>query len=189
MKFLIAGLGNIGEEYIETRHNAGFKIVEALAESAGASFILERLAQHAHFRYKGKSIHLIKPVTYMNLSGKAVKYWMDKLEISKENLLVVVDDLALPFGEIRIRSKGSDGNHNGLKSVQESLQNAGYPRLRFGIDGNFMKGRQVNYVLGEWTAEEKKLLPEKVQQAADAVRSFVVSGPDRTMNQYNKIKK
>ena len=139
MKFLIAGLGNIGDEYADTRHNIGFKIVEALAQEAGASFILERYALHAAFRLKGKTIHLIKPTTYMNLSGKAVKYWMDKLEIKPPQLLVVVDDLAIPFGHLRIRNKGSDGGHNGLTSVQEMLASNAYPRMRFGIEGNFSK--------------------------------------------------
>jgi PTH1 family peptidyl-tRNA hydrolase len=189
LKFLIAGLGNIGDEYINTRHNIGFKIVEALAEEAGASFISERLAFHTSFRLKGKTIHLIKPTTFMNLSGKAVKYWLDKLEIPKENLLVIVDDLALPFGTVRIRARGSDGNHNGLTSVEELLQTREYPRLRFGVEGNFPKGRQVNYVLGEWSAEETKLLPEKIKIACDAVKSFATIGLERTMNTYNKIGK
>lgn len=187
MKFLIAGLGNIGDEYTETRHNIGFKITEALAEDAGASFVLERLAMHTSFRMKGKVLHLIKPTTYMNLSGKAVKYWMEQLGISRENLVVIVDDLALPFGEIRIRTKGSDGNHNGLKSVQELLPGTDYTRMRFGIDGNFARGRQVNYVLGQWTEEEKKMLPEKIRLAADAIKSFVTVGAERTMNLYNKV--
>lgn len=188
MKFLIAGLGNIGDEYTETRHNIGFKIVEALAEEAGASFILERYAMYATFRYKGKSIHLVKPTTYMNLSGKAVKYWMEKLEIKKEQLMVIVDDLAIPFGDLRIRSKGSDGNHNGLTSVQELLQTTEYPRMRFGIAGNFPKGKQVNYVLGKWTEEEKKLLPEKIQTSCHAVKSFATIGLERTMNIFNSLK-
>lgn len=187
MKFLIAGLGNIGDEYTETRHNAGFKIVEALAEEAGASFTLDRHALHASFRYKGKFIHLIKPTTYMNLSGKAVKYWMEKAGVSKENLLVIVDDIAIPFGDIRIRSKGSDGNHNGLTSVEEMLHTNEYPRMRFGISGNFSKGQQVKYVLGKWNEEERKLLPEKIRTATDAVKSFATIGLARTMNLYNKI--
>lgn len=186
MKFLIAGLGNIGDEYTETRHNIGFRIVEALAAEAGASFISDRHAHHASFRLKGKSIHLIKPATYMNLSGKAVKYWMDKLELGKDQILVIVDDIAIPFGDLRIRSKGSDGNHNGLTSIQETLQSNEYPRLRFGIDGNFPKGKQVHYVLGKWTAEEQKLLPEKIQVACDAVKSFATIGLERTMNIFNK---
>lgn len=189
MKYLVAGLGNIGEEYTETRHNVGFKIVEALAEDAGASFILDRLSHHATFRLKGKSIHLIKPTTYMNLSGKAVKYWLDKLEIPKENLLVVIDDIALPFGEVRIRAKGSDGNHNGLTSVEEVLQTNQYPRLRFGIGGNFSKGHQVNYVLGIWNEEERKLLKSKIELAKEAIKGFALIGLERTMNTYNKTSK
>lgn len=186
MKFLIAGLGNIGDEYIDTRHNIGFKILEALAEAAGASFISERYAMHASFRLKGRTIHLVKPTTYMNLSGKAVRYWMEKLEIEKQQLLIVVDDLAIPFGELRIRSKGSDGNHNGLTSIQQLLQSSEYPRMRFGIEGNFPKGQQVNYVLGKWSMEEQKLLPEKILTATDAVKSFATIGLERTMNIFNK---
>jgi PTH1 family peptidyl-tRNA hydrolase len=178
-------LGNIGDEYTNTRHNIGFKIVEALAEEAGASFVLERHAHHCSYRWKGKTIHLIKPTTYMNVSGKAVKYWLDELKIPKENLLVIVDDLAIPFGALRIRSKGSDGNHNGLTSVQESLGSQEYPRMRFGIEGNFPKGKQVNYVLGEWTNEEKKMLPEKIKNASEAVKSFAAIGLERTMNVFN----
>lgn len=187
MKYLIAGLGNPGDEYAETRHNIGFKIVEALADDAGASFISGRLAHHCTIRLKGRSLHLIKPTTYMNLSGKAVKYWLDKLEIPKENLLVILDDIALPFGMLRIRPRGSDGGHNGLTSIQEILGTAEYPRMRFGVEGNFPKGAQVNYVLGNWNAEEKKLLPEKIKIACDAVKSFVTIGIERTMNVYNKI--
>ena len=188
-KFLIAGLGNIGDEYKETRHNIGFKIVEALAEEAGASFSLQRLVFSTQIKYKGKILHLIKPTTYMNESGKAVKYWLEKLEIDKENLLVVLDDIALPFGTIRIRGKGSDGSHNGLTSVQESLQTTVYPRLRFGVGGNFRRGSQINYVLGEWNKEEKKLLPEKIKFTIDAVKSFATIGLERTMNLHNEKKK
>ena len=185
MKYLIAGLGNIGDEYKETRHNIGFKIVEALADEAGASFISERLAFHCSFRLKGKSIHLIKPSTFMNLSGKAVKYWLDKLEIAKENLMVMVDDIAIPFGHLRIRTKGSDGGHNGLTSVQESLGTAEYARMRFGVEGNFPRGKQINYVLGNWNEEERKLLPEKIKIACEAAKSFATIGLERTMNLYN----
>ena len=184
-KFLIAGLGNIGDEYTETRHNIGFKIAEALAEDAGASFVTERLASYCAVKWKGKTLHLIKPSTYMNLSGKAVKYWMDKLEIPRKNLLVLVDDIAIPFAHIRIRAKGSDGGHNGLTSIHESLQSSDYARLRFGVDGNFTRGKQVQYVLGTWTADEQKLLPEKIKFAADAVKSFATMGLERTMNLYN----
>lgn len=186
MKFLIAGLGNIGDEYANTRHNIGFKIVEALADEAGASFVSDRLAFHTSFRLKGKSIHLIKPATYMNLSGKAVKYWLDKLEIPKEQLLVIVDDIAIPFGNLRIRARGSDGGHNGLTSIQELLGTTEYPRIRFGVEGNFPKGHQVKYVLGEWNPEEKKQLPDKISTACEAVKSFALIGLERTMNIYNK---
>jgi PTH1 family peptidyl-tRNA hydrolase len=186
VKFLIAGLGNIGEEYSETRHNIGFKIAEALAKEAGASFSLDRHAYHTSFRLKGKMLHIIKPATYMNLSGKAVKYWSEKLAIEKNQLLVIVDDIAIPFGELRIRSKGSDGNHNGLTSMQEIFQTNEYPRMRFGIGGNFQKGQQVNYVLGRWTEQEQKLLPENINTACEAVRSFVLIGLHPTMNLFNK---
>jgi PTH1 family peptidyl-tRNA hydrolase len=189
VKFLIAGLGNIGEEYAETRHNVGFKIAEALAEEAGASFNLDRHAYHASFRLKGKILHIIKPTTYMNLSGKAVKYWMEKLDLENKQLLIVVDDLALPFGELRIRSKGSDGNHNGLTSMHETFNTDEYTRMRFGIGGNFQKGQQVNYVLGRWSEEEQKLLPQKISIACEAARSFVLIGFERTMNLYNKTAK
>jgi PTH1 family peptidyl-tRNA hydrolase len=185
VKFLIAGLGNIGDEYTNTRHNIGFKIVEALAEEAGASFVLERLAHHCEYKWKGKAIHLIKPTTYMNLSGKAVLYWMNELKIPKENILVVLDDIAIPFGSLRIKSKGSDGGHNGLKDIQTALATQEYPRLRFGVDGNFPKGRQVEYVLGQWTAEEQKLLPDKIKNAGEAVKSFASIGLERTMNVFN----
>ncbi|MCY7409194.1 MAG: aminoacyl-tRNA hydrolase [Chitinophagales bacterium] len=185
MKFLIVGLGNIGDEYTETRHNIGFKITEALAQEAGASFVTDRLAFHCNYKWKGKSIHLIKPTTYMNLSGKAVRYWMNELQIPLENILILVDDIALPFGAIRIRQKGSDGNHNGLTSIQESLATTEYPRLRFGVEGNFPKGRQVHYVLGKWTEEENKLLPEKIKIACSAVKSFTAVGLARTMNDFN----
>ena len=179
----------MGDEYTETRHNIGFKIVEALAEEAGASFISDRLAFHANFRYKGKFIHVIKPTTYMNLSGKAVKYWIDKLGIEKESLLVIVDDIAIPFGTLRIRSKGSDGNHNGLTSVQEVLQTTEYPRLRFGIGGNYPKGQQINYVLGKWNAEERKALPGEIEKACEVVKSFTTIGLERTMNNFNTLSK
>ncbi len=185
MKFLIAGLGNIGDEYANTRHNIGFKIVEALAEEASASFVLDRLALHATYRWKGKTIHLIKPTTYMNLSGKAVKYWLDELKIPKENLLVIIDDISIPFGALRIRAKGSDGNHNGLTSIQELLGTQQYPRLRFGVGDNFNKGKQINYVLGQWTEEEQKLISEKIKGACDTIKSFVTIGLERTMNTFN----
>lgn len=185
MKFLIAGLGNVGNEYTETRHNIGFKIAEALAEEAGASFVSGRLADVCDFKLKGKHIFLIKPTTFMNLSGKAVKYWMDAEKIQKENVLVIVDDLALPFGSIRLRHRGSDGGHNGLTSVHESLGTDEYSRLRFGIGNTFSKGKQVNYVLGKWNEEEMKTLPQHIKQCAEACKSFALQGIQKTMNQFN----
>jgi peptidyl-tRNA hydrolase, PTH1 family len=183
--FLIAGLGNIGDEYIQTRHNIGFEIVEALAAEAGASFVLNRHAYSAEIKFRGKKLFLIKPSTYMNLSGKAIRYWMQELNVPNENLLVILDDIALPFGKLRIRSKGSDGGHNGLKNIQELIGTTVYPRMRFGIENNFSKGKQVDYVLGKWSAEEKKLLPERIENACHAIKSFATIGLERTMNVFN----
>jgi len=184
LKYLIAGLGNIGDDYTHTRHNIGFDIVEAFVPDA-SSFRLERLAHHASVKFKGRTLHLIKPTTYMNLSGKALKYWMDFEKIPLENMLVIADDIALPFGKLRIRKDGSDGGHNGLKSIIETLGTASFPRLRFGVGGDFPKGYQVDYVLGRWSDAEQKALPEKMKMAVEAVRSFVTIGTERTMNQYN----
>ena len=184
-KFLIAGLGNIGDDYAGTRHNAGFEIADALALDAGVLFRNDRLASVAEFKYKGKQIILIKPTTYMNLSGKAVNYWLQAEKIKSENLLVLVDELAFPFGQIRIHPKGSDGGHNGLKDLQATLNTQNYTRLRFGIANAFGKGKQVDYVLGKWDAEEKKLLPERIKMATEAVKSFVFAGLQQTMNFYN----
>lgn len=184
-KFLIVGLGNIGDEYAETRHNIGFKIVDHLALEAGVKFSSDRLADVAQIKHKGKQLVLIKPSTYMNLSGKAVNYWMQNEKISIENTMVLVDELALPFGKIRIGPKGSDGGHNGLKSIQEVLGNSNYPRLRFGISNEFNKGSQVNYVLGKWNEEELKTLSDRIKVAADAVKAFSFIGLQRCMNEYN----
>ena len=170
MKYLIVGLGNIGAEYAETRHNIGFKVADALAAEAGAVFATGRYGSVAEFRHKGRTFVLLKPSTYMNLSGKAVSYWLKAEKIPQENLLVVVDDIALPFGAIRIRAKGSDGGHNGL---------------RFGIGGDFPKGFQVDYVLGEWTPDERAALPGRIGTAAEAVLSFGTAGLERTMNGFN----
>lgn len=186
MSFLIVGLGNIGDEYENTRHNIGFKIADELAKLNNAPFKLERLAFFAEYRTRGKNIYLIKPTTYMNLSGKALRYWMTELKIQPQNVLVVLDDLAIPFGSIRIRTKGSDGGHNGLKDIDATLGNGNYPRLRFGIGSEFAKGKQVGYVLGKWTVEEIKLLDEKVKLACDAVNSFMFEGIDRAMTKFNK---
>lgn len=184
-KFLIVGLGNIGEEYAETRHNIGFKIVDRLAMDSGAKFRSDRYADVTEIKHKGKQLILIKPTTYMNLSGKAVNYWLQAEKIDSENMLVLVDELALPFGKIRIGPKGSDGGHNGLKSIQDSLQSSVYPRLRFGIHNNFNKGSQVNYVLGRWNEEELKTLEERIKIAADAAKAFAFIGLSRCMNEFN----
>jgi len=184
-KFLIVGLGNIGEEYAETRHNIGFKIVDALAKEAAIKFSPNRYADVAELKHKGKNLILIKPTTYMNLSGKAVNYWLQSEKIDLENMMVLVDELALPFGKIRIGPKGSDGGHNGLKSIQETLNTANYPRMRFGISNEFNKGAQVNYVLGKWNEEELKTLGDRVKVAGDAVKAFAFIGLQRCMNEYN----
>ena len=186
MKFLIAGLGNIGGEYENTRHNVGFKIVEAIAAEREVSFKNDRYAHVAECKWKGKTMILIKPTTYMNLSGNAVRYWLQQEKIPLENLLVVVDELALPFGTIRIKGSGSDGGHNGLKNINEILGTQNYARLRFGIGNEFLKGKQVDYVLGEWGDEEKKTLQERINVSADAVRSFCAAGLANTMNTYNR---
>lgn len=186
MSFLIAGLGNIGHEYDETRHNIGFKVADELARANNALFKLERQAFVADYRARGKNVYIIKPTTYMNLSGKALRYWMTELKIKPENTLVVLDDLALPFGTMRIRPKGSDGGHNGLKDIDATLGNNNYPRLRFGIGAEFAKGKQVNYVLGKWSVEEMKQLDEKVKLCCDAINSFMFEGIERAMNKYNK---
>jgi PTH1 family peptidyl-tRNA hydrolase len=184
-KFLIVGLGNIGDEYKDTRHNIGFTIVEQIAKEAEVKFTSERLADVARVKHKGKQLILIKPTTFMNLSGKAVNYWLQQEKITKENMMVLVDELALPFGKIRIGPKGSDGGHNGLKDIQEVLGTTEYPRLRFGISNEFNKGGQIDYVLGKWGEEELKTLSEKVKWAADAVKAFAFIGLQRCMNQYN----
>ncbi len=186
MSFLIAGLGNIGEEYENTRHNIGFKILDNLANTQGVPFKLERLAFFGEYRSRGKNIYLIKPTTYMNLSGKAVRYWMTEFKIQPQNLLVVLDDIAIPFGTVRIRPKGSPGGHNGLKDIDATFGNSDYPRLRFGVGSEFQKGRQVDYVLGKWNGEEGKQLDEKIKVACDAINSFMFEGLERAMNKFNK---
>jgi len=184
-KFLIVGLGNIGNEYAETRHNIGFKILDNLAKKENFTFETARLGDVAIFKVKGRSILLLKPSTYMNLSGKAFKYWMDKEKIALENILVITDDLNLSFGTLRLKTKGSAGGHNGLKDIQNVLQSTIYNRLRFGVGSEFAKGRQVDYVLGEWTEEEKDSLKERLEKSNEIVRSFVLSGVKNTMNQFN----
>jgi len=184
-KFLIVGLGNIGAEYVNTRHNIGFKIVDYVANSVNVSFETAKLGAIAEYSIKGRKLTLLKPNTYMNLSGKAVKYWMDKENIAKENVLVITDDLNLSFGTIRIKAKGSDGGHNGLKNIQLILNTSEYPRFRFGISDEFKKGQQVDYVLGEWNDDEKQKLPERYEVAKEIVESFALTGLNETMNKYN----
>lgn len=184
-KFLIVCLGNIGEEYAETRHNIGFKVGDRLVADACAKFSSGRYADVAEIKHKGKILVVIKPTTYMNLSGKAMNYWLQAEKIAIDHSLVIVDELALPFGKIRIGPKGSDGGHNGLKNIQEVLQTKEYPRLRFGIHNQFDKGRQVDYVLGTWNEEERKTLEDRIKLAADAVRAFAFIGLERCMNEYN----
>ncbi|HEY9124142.1 MAG TPA: aminoacyl-tRNA hydrolase [Bacteroidales bacterium] len=186
MKYLVAGLGNIGSEYAHTRHNIGFDVLDALAGASNIYFEDGRYAFNTRFSIKGRTIVLIKPTTYMNLSGKAVSYWLQKENIPVENLLVVVDDLALPVGAIRIRPKGGDGGHNGLKNIQEMLGHANYARLRFGIGSEFAKGRQVDFVLGKWAEEEKALIKPAIETSCEVIKSFVLAGLERTMTSFNK---
>jgi len=184
-KFLIVGLGNIGVKYNNTRHNIGFQILDALAKEQEASFETNKLGEVVRFRVKGRTFILLKPSTYMNLSGKAVKYWMTIEKIQLENVLIVTDDIHLDFGSIRIKSKGSAGGHNGLKDIQEKLQTQQYSRFRFGVGGNYPRGGQIDFVLGAWTKEEESLLIEKIPLAIEAIVSFGTTGIDNTMNSYN----
>jgi len=186
-KFLIAGLGNIGSDYSGTRHNIGFDIAEALALKHGAQFQPGRLADHAEVKWKGRVLTIIKPTTYVNLSGRAVKYWMDKEKIPPEQILVIIDEIALPLSRIRLLGSGSDGGHNGLRSVQEALQTTMYPRLRFGIGNNFPKGMQVDFVLGRWWLEELPVVKLKILKCVEVIESFVTIGLERTMNEANKL--
>jgi PTH1 family peptidyl-tRNA hydrolase len=184
-KFLIVGLGNIGAEYVNTRHNIGFKIVDFLAKKEGINFETVKLGALAEYKYKGRTFLLLKPNTYMNLSGKAVKYWMDKENIPQENILVITDDLNLSFGTIRIRKKGSDGGHNGLKNINLVLNSQEYARFRFGISDEFKKGKQIDYVLGEWDDAEKTALPERLEVASEIIKSFGTAGLENTMTTFN----
>ncbi len=186
MKYLIVGLGNIGYEYTETRHNIGFKILDYYASEHNLTFEPKRYGDIALHRLKGRHLILLKPSTYMNLSGKAVRYWLEKEKIPVENMLVLVDDINLDLGVIRIRAKGSDGGHNGLKSICEVLGHCNYARLRFGIGNNFPRGHQADYVLGEWTEEEKQVIKERIPVAYEAIKSFVLMGLSRTMTNFNK---
>lgn len=185
MKYLIVGLGNIGEEYDNTRHNIGFKILDEIAHSSSIFFSSDKHAYKTELKHKGRTLVLIKPTTYMNLSGKAVNYWMQAEKIPHDRVLVITDDLSLPFGKIRIRKKGSDGGHNGLKNINQVLGRQDYPRMRFGIGAEFQKGTQVNYVLGKWNEEENGTLAERIKLCKEAVFSFASIGIDRTMNGYN----
>jgi PTH1 family peptidyl-tRNA hydrolase len=184
-KFLIVGLGNIGEKYAETRHNIGFKILDYLVKSEDTVFETLKLGDVATLKIKGRTLILIKPSTYMNLSGKALKYWLEKEKIPLENLLVITDDLNLPFGSLRLKIKGSDGGHNGLKDIQDKLQTTKYNRFRFGISDTFSKGHQVDYVLSEWSEEENFKLEERLKISAELIKSFALAGVNNTMNQFN----
>lgn len=186
MKYLIIGLGNIGPEYALTRHNVGFMVLDRLLASFEKSFVLGRHAYVAEIKYKGKQITLIKPTTYMNLSGKAVNHWIKDLKIEQSNILVITDDLALPFGKIRLKPKGSSGGHNGLKNIEEILGNSEYARLRFGVGDNFPKGRQVEYVLKEFSEDEKIQIPDILDKVGDACLSFCTNGIQNTMNNFNQ---
>jgi len=186
MKFLLVGLGNIGTEYEHTRHNIGFDVLDELANQFDVSFSADKLASTAEIKFAGKIITLIKPTTYMNLSGKALTYWMQQKAIPLSNVMVIVDDLSLPLGKLRIRGKGSAAGHNGLRSIEESLGNANYTRLRFGIGNNFLAGRQIDFVLGKWKNEEQTEVAIATKEAADALLYFVKHGLNNAMTQYNK---
>lgn len=187
-RYLIAGLGNIGEEYKHTRHNIGFDIVDALANKFETKFSTDRLAEIAEVKYKGRSVCIIKPTTYMNLSGKAILYWKTALKVDLQNILVIVDEMAFPLGKFKIHPKGSNGGHNGLRNIEECLKTTEYPRLRFGIGNHFPKGKQVEYVLGKWKEEEWKIVQEKIPICVDAVLCFVFEGIQNAMNKYNSLK-
>ncbi len=185
MKYLIVGLGNKGEEYAETRHNIGFKVAEKLAADIEAPFKSANFGLLAEGKFKGRKVLILKPDTYMNLSGNAVKFWLQKENIPLENLMIITDDLALPFGTLRMKMKGSDAGHNGLKSIQEQLGTQNYPRLRFGISDDFSEGKQVDYVLGKWSPEENDKLPERIGKFSKACQSFVFAGIQNTMTAFN----
>jgi len=189
MKYLVVGLGNIGAEYEDTRHNIGFKVVEHMAAQKEVAFKSDSKAAMATIKHKGRTLVLIKPTTYMNLSGQAVRYWMQKEKIPKERVIVVLDDLNLTFGTLRLKGKGSDGGHNGLKNIDQLTGGNNYARLRVGIGAEFSKGRQVDYVLGEWTSDERNALPELIKKSSDAIVAFASIGLGRAMNQFNIKKK
>lgn len=185
-RFLITGLGNIGPEYAHTRHNIGFDVADAFAAKHSAFFKNDRLADVAMFTLKGKEILVIKPTTYMNLSGRAIKYWIDQKKIPISQTLTIVDEIALPLSKLRLRPSGSSGGHNGLKSIEEWLGTVDYPKLRFGIGNNFAKGRQVDFVLGNWSLEEMPLVNLKVTESIEVIESFIFTGIERTMTEVNK---
>ncbi|WP_099368211.1 aminoacyl-tRNA hydrolase [Sphingobacterium sp. 1.A.4] len=185
MNYLIVGLGNIGREYADTRHNVGFMVADELANQAGVTWSTLKHAYYTDFKQRGHQVYVIKPTTYMNLSGKAVNYWMKELKVPVENVLVIVDDLAIPFGSLRIKPKGSAAGHNGLRSIEATLGTQAYPRLRFGISDNFQKGRQVDYVLGPFDPDEQKDLPAHIEHAVKMVHSFVKIGIELTMTNLN----
>jgi PTH1 family peptidyl-tRNA hydrolase len=185
LKYLIAGLGNIGDQYANTRHNIGFIVADALVQEAETKFSADRYAEISKLKHKSRILVIIKPSTYMNLSGKAIRYWLEKEKIPIENLLVVTDDIALSTGSIRLRAKGGDGGHNGLMSIIEILETTNFARLRMGIGDDFAKGYQVDYVLGKWTKHEEELMIPAVKKAVEAIKSFVQIGIERTMNLYN----
>lgn len=185
MKYLVVGLGNPGEKYENTRHNIGFKVVEAMANQCGSPFETTKLAEVAKAKWKGRTVILIKPNTFMNLSGKAVNYYLQKEKISIENLLVITDDLALPFGKLRMRGKGSDGGHNGLKDIQEKLNTNQYARLRFGIGSDFNKSQQVDFVLNEWNSSEKEEIEKRIKIATEFIKGFTTIGLNQTMSLWN----
>jgi PTH1 family peptidyl-tRNA hydrolase len=186
MKYLIVGLGNIGAEYDSTRHNIGFDVADAFVIKHGSNFRVERLAAVAECKWKGKQFIVIKPTTYMNLSGKAVKFWMDKEKIAIENILVIMDDIALPLETLRLRPSGTHAGHNGLRNIQEVLGTTAYPRLRFGVGNDFPKGRQVDFVLGKWRPDELPYVKDKILKSIEIIESFATTGMERTMNTYNK---
>lgn len=185
MKYLIVGLGNVGSEYEGTRHNSGFMVLDQMLKGGDVRFALERHAYRAELRHKGRTLILIKPTTYMNLSGKAVKYWLQAEKIPQQNLLVLVDDIALPLGTLRMKKQGSGGGHNGLGNIEEAI-GPNYCRLRIGVGDNFSRGRQVDYVLGQFSADEMAVLEPKLDEAAEVVKAFCTVGPDRAMNMFNK---
>ena len=187
MKYLVVGLGNIGEEYAHTRHNIGFDVVTAFAQKHGGSFKQERLAFTSTIKIKGKTIVCIMPTTFMNLSGKAVKYWMDKEKIELTNMLVILDELAIPLNKLRLRPSGSSGGHNGLKDIEAVLQTNNYARLRFGIGNDYPKGKQVDYVLGKWLSTENLFVKKKIERSVEVIEDFILAGIDIAMNKVNKL--